>query len=77
MKLVKIRNNFHMFQKDRYSIYFSYETPIGIRIEQEFFVLDKYFSKTTTKHTTYLKDNYSISYVSEETFDHLIEKTKF
>lgn len=77
MKLVKIRNNFHMFQVKGYSIYFSYETPIALRFEQEFYALDKYFSKTTSKHLNVLKADYLIQYIPEETFNHLINKMKF
>ena len=73
MKLVKIRNNFHMFQAKGYSIYFSYETPIALRFEQQFYALDKYFSKTTNKHLNVLKSTYMIMYVPEETFEKLIK----
>jgi hypothetical protein len=76
MKLVKIRNNFHVFKAKGYSIYFSYETPIALLFESEMFALDKYFSKTTNKHLNVLKSDYLIQYVPEETFKHLIEKVK-
>ena len=77
MKLVKIRNNFHMLSVNGYSIYFSYETIVALRFEQQFYALDEYFSKTTSKHLNVLKSDYMIEYIPKETFNQFIKNIKF
>ena len=76
MRLIKQMNNLYLFQSNDIKIWFSYETPIAYEIEGIIVVRKQWFSKTTSKHQTFLKSFRSMDIPPNEFMDNLKDLMK-
>lgn len=72
MKLQKIRNNLTKLETKEYTIFFSYETPIGLINQDYRIVTDEYFSRTTSKQMNILKSEYLLHSYPSNLFEKLL-----
>ena len=75
MKLTRIKNNFHSAQiRDDLTVYFSYETMIGFKVDGQFpTVRENVWGPTTGKHLNYIDGGDKSSRVDKTEFNRLYE----
>jgi len=60
IQLIKQLNNLHLVILPSYDIWFSYETPIAVRVRGETYISNNEWSSTTGKHLNYISRDKSI-----------------
>lgn len=57
MILEKLMNNFHVIRINNRELYFSYETLIAFRKDEELFICENIWGTTTGKHLNYINND--------------------
>jgi hypothetical protein len=57
-----------------WSVFFSYNTPVGIIIDNSVYITDKFWSKTTSKHINWWLEGLEAEKKPQEFFDNFMER---